>query len=195
VQRRPRGAHAPEARASAMERSGCCALDKRWLPGDTSTGHRGQLGGLELSGWSSWRRHGQDGVPPPVGAGRMQLHLFVQISLNVQVHMENRGQARRIASRRGTRQQRSSCAWKMEEPEAIGWSTFIRRPSTPNTEEEIGSRRTGGGEPGRSGAQGRKAKLCQPAPLTLHTSMSSSSPKIGNKPSNKQDAPAWRHTR
>jgi hypothetical protein len=22
----------------------------------------------------------------------------------------------------------------MEEPEAIGWSTFIRRPSTPNTE-------------------------------------------------------------
>jgi hypothetical protein len=79
----------------------------------------------------------------------------------------------------------------MEEPEAIGWSTFIRRPSTSNTEEEIRFRRTGGGEPGRSGAQGRKAKLCQPAPLTLHTSMSSSSPKIGNKPS-KQDAPAWR---
>jgi hypothetical protein len=45
--------------------------------------------------------------------------------------MENQGQARRIASRRGTRQQRSSCAWKIEEPEAIGWSTFIRRPSTP----------------------------------------------------------------
>jgi hypothetical protein len=69
---RRREAHAPEAGASAMERSGCCALGKRWLPGGTSTGHRGQLGGLELLGWSSWRRHGQDGVPPPVGAGRVQ---------------------------------------------------------------------------------------------------------------------------
>jgi hypothetical protein len=53
---------------------------------------------LELSGWSSWRRHGQDEVLPPIGTGGMQLHLLVQISLSVHVHMENQVKLRGAAA-------------------------------------------------------------------------------------------------